>query len=189
MIPDVKSMNNDELATALRNSGARVGPITDTTRLVYERKLVRLLQDVPPSTSTEQLEESENEEEETVSQFTVEEKSSERLTSAYQRFTSPLASKISSANPTFTPSYIGTPGNSQLNTSLTRRPLSSMREEVKFTSLRKSEATPVSANAAPKKGISIMVKLLVLIVFGVIAWLIYINFEFAHTKPLLTTNQ
>lgn len=187
---EIKQMTNEDLATALKNLGVRVGPITDTTRVVYERKLARVRQEMPQDTAPAEFEEEEEdeEEEEILSGSVREEATSERLTSAYQRYTSPLASKISGGNNP--PNYIGTPGSSRLNTSLTRRPLSSMREEVKFTSLRNTQATSASsASDSKKKGMSsIIIKLLIMIIFGIIVWLIYMNFESPATKPLLNAD-
>lgn len=185
---EIKQMTNEDLATALKNLGVRVGPITDTTRVVYERKLARVRQEMPQETAPAEFEEEEEEEEEILSGSVREEATSERLTSAYQRYTSPLASKISGGNNP--PSYIGTPGSSRLNTSLTRRPLSSMREEVKFTSLRNTQSSSASsASDSKKKGLSsIIIKLFFMIIIGVIVWLIYMNFESPATKPLLNAD-
>ncbi|CAE1262072.1 unnamed protein product [Acanthosepion pharaonis] len=176
-------MTNEDLATALKNLRVGVVPITNTTRVVYERKLARVPQDTAPA----EFEEEEEEEEDILSGSLREEAISERLTSAYQRYTSRLASKISGGNNP--PSYIETPGSSRLNTSLTRRPLSSMRE-IKFPILRNTQATSASsASDSKKKGMSsIIIKLFIMIIFGVIVWLIYMNFESPATKPLLNAD-
>ena len=38
-LPDIKTMSDEELIEELRDYGATPGPITNTTRLVYQKKL------------------------------------------------------------------------------------------------------------------------------------------------------
>uniref|UniRef100_A0A0L8FMM9 LEM domain-containing protein n=1 Tax=Octopus bimaculoides TaxID=37653 RepID=A0A0L8FMM9_OCTBM len=179
---EIQTLSDEQLRSTLVEYNVTVGPITKTTRKLYERKLARLWQQLPAITLfSDEKDDEEEEEDEKDDEEEEEEEETKQETNVSSR------SQFSDYSAQFT-SYSSNPqiSSSHLSSSLRRRPLNSGADQDKssYTSLREPG---VSSSAVPAKaGMSWITKLLIMIVLGFMLWMIIMNFEYQPSVPSLT---
>ncbi|GAB1603310.1 hypothetical protein Ahia01_001333600 [Argonauta hians] len=189
----IQSLTDEQLRCTLTDHHVTVGPITKSTRKIYERKLARLRKELPAlklgdnnseeePTATEEAEMEVEEEMEDEEEVVV-----EKIPVVTRQYSTP---KTQIGTPFITSGYSHSASRSQVGTpyvssGLSRRPLNTntnyYQDNKTYTSLRKQETSSSSsssaATAAKKSGMSWFSKLLVMVLLGLVLWMVYLNFD------------
>jgi len=173
---DIQNLNDIELKKSLENLGVNCGPVTSTTRKVYEKKLVKLLSANEPEI-VESREVYAQENEVVVTQKKTRESKRIAKTIEVQDFDTPFVSNDSFSSPR---SYVPDGSN------LTRRPLSTPhRSSKKVTHISKTSqvASPADKPGSRFAGCCRML-LPVLVVVAILVLLVYYHMEDFGLKEL-----